>query len=109
MTSIDDHVRDGFPAGSYSTALFDRFFASGAFHAAASLGIAESAHAGIVATLALRGEAVADEPHAMACLADNVVDLTAMHASLDVAGRRIDDYFAADSRAARRRSTKLRR
>ena len=30
----------------------------------------------------------------MSCLAANVVELTAMQASLDLAGRRIDDYFA---------------
>jgi alkylation response protein AidB-like acyl-CoA dehydrogenase len=31
----------------------------------------------------------------MTGLADNIVDLTAMQASLDLAGRRIDDYLAA--------------
>jgi alkylation response protein AidB-like acyl-CoA dehydrogenase len=90
-----DAVRDGFPVGAFSTALFDRFLASGAFHASASLGVAESAHRRIVATLSTRRDAVGDDPHAMTCLADNVVDLTAMQASLDAAGRRIDVYRAA--------------
>ena len=90
-----DAVRAGFAAGEYSTGLLDRFLASGAFHASASLGIAESAQARIVATLRQRRDAVVDDPHAMTCLSDNVVDLTAMQASLTLAGRRIDDYFSA--------------
>ena len=48
----DASPRRRFAAGAYSTALFDRFLASGAFHAAASLGIAEAAHARIVAKVA---------------------------------------------------------
>ena len=83
-----------FATGVFSTGLFDRFLASGAFHAAASLGVAESAQARIVTTLVGRRDSVVDDPHAMTCLADNIVDLTAMQASLDVAGRRIDDYRA---------------
>jgi len=90
-----DAVRDGFAVGSYTPALFDRFLASGAFHASASLGIAESSHFAMVDALTRRPEAVLDDPHAMTGLADNVVDLTAMQASLDLAGRRIDQYRAA--------------
>ena len=89
-----DQVGASFATGVFSTALFDRFLASGAFHAAASLGVAESAQARIVTTLVGRRDSVVSDPHAMACLADNVVDLTAMQASLDVAGRRIDDFRA---------------
>jgi alkylation response protein AidB-like acyl-CoA dehydrogenase len=86
-------VRIGFPAGAYSTALLDRYLASGAFHASASLGLAEAAHRRIVDTLSSRRDSVLDDPHAMTCLADNVVDLTAMQSSLDRAGRQIDDYL----------------
>lgn len=53
-----DGLRDGFPAGTYSPALFERYLAAGAFHAAASLGIAEAAHADVVATLRRRVAAV---------------------------------------------------
>ena len=49
----------------------------------------------IISRLTERRDAVADDPHAMMCVADNVVELTAMQASLDLAARRIDDYFAA--------------
>ncbi len=47
-------LRDGFPAGTHSAALLDRYLVSGAFHAAASLGIAESAHASVVTALRAR-------------------------------------------------------
>ena len=53
-----DGVRDAFPAGEYSVRYLDRFLAAGAFHAAASLGIAESAQARIVQTLTQRTAAV---------------------------------------------------
>jgi alkylation response protein AidB-like acyl-CoA dehydrogenase len=88
-------LRPGFAAGSYSTPLLDRYLVSGAFHASASLGIAESAQRRIVDTLVSRRDTVVDDPHAMTCLADNVVDLTAMQSSLDRAGRQIDEYLQA--------------
>jgi alkylation response protein AidB-like acyl-CoA dehydrogenase len=59
------------------------------------LGIAESAHARSIDSLVRRCDSVPDDPHAMMNLADNIVDLNAMRASLDLSGRRIDDYFAA--------------
>ncbi|WP_117000408.1 acyl-CoA dehydrogenase family protein [Desertimonas flava] len=90
-----DAVRDGFPSGRYATALYDRFLASGAFHAAAALGIAESAHARALEAIARRRDTVPEDPHAMSTLAANIVELTAMRASLGLAGRRIDEYFAA--------------
>jgi alkylation response protein AidB-like acyl-CoA dehydrogenase len=87
-------LRDGFPAGTYSAALFERYLASGAFHAAASLGIAEAAHANVVATLRRRRASVLGDPHAITELGANVVDVAAMRASFDRAGRLIDDHFA---------------
>jgi alkylation response protein AidB-like acyl-CoA dehydrogenase len=90
-----DALRDGFPAGTYSAALLDRYLPSGAFHAAASLGIAEAAHANVVTTLRRRVGTVVNDPHAITELADNVVDLAAMRASFDRAGHLLDGYFAA--------------
>ncbi len=87
-------LRDGFPAGVYTAALLERYLASGAFHAAASLGIAESAHARIAATLRSRAGTVVADPHAVTELAANIVDLAAMRASFDRAARRIDEYAA---------------
>ena len=93
-----DAVRDGFPAGTLSVAWFERFLASGLFHASASLGIAESAQTRIEDTLNRRRESVVEDPHAMIGLAENIVDLAAMQASLSLAARRVDEYFAASPR-----------
>jgi alkylation response protein AidB-like acyl-CoA dehydrogenase len=90
-----DGVRDAFPAGEYSVRFLDRFLAAGAFHAAASLGIAESAQARIVKTLTQRTDAVLDDPHAVMRLAENVIDLSSMRAVFDRSARLIDDYRLA--------------
>jgi alkylation response protein AidB-like acyl-CoA dehydrogenase len=89
-----DAVRDGFPTGEYSVAMLDRYLASGAFHAASSLGIAEAAHARIVATLARRAEHVAADTHAAMRLSENVIELATMRAVFDRAATMIDQYHA---------------
>jgi alkylation response protein AidB-like acyl-CoA dehydrogenase len=90
-----DGVRDGFPAGRYSAELLERFLASGAFHAAASLGIAEAAQAHIVGALRSRAEAAGADAFTVTRLAENVIDLSSMRATFDRAGRLIDEHFAA--------------
>jgi alkylation response protein AidB-like acyl-CoA dehydrogenase len=90
-----DAIRGGFPTGTYSVAMFDRYLASGAFHAAASLGIAEAAHARIVATLARRAEHVAAETHAAMRLSENVIDLATMRAVFARSASTIDAYHDA--------------
>jgi alkylation response protein AidB-like acyl-CoA dehydrogenase len=75
--------------------LLDRYLASGAFHAAASLGIAEAAHARIVTSLRGRAGTAAADPHLVTELATNVVDVAAMRASFDRAGHLIDEYVAS--------------
>jgi alkylation response protein AidB-like acyl-CoA dehydrogenase len=87
-------LRDGFPAGVHSAAFLERYLASGAFHAAASLGIAESAQSTVITELRRRAETAVDDPHIVTELAANVVDLAAMRASLDRAGHLLDDYVA---------------
>lgn len=89
-----DALRDGFPIGAFSAPMLERFLVSGAFHAAASLGIAESAHARIVETLSGRAATTLDDPHAVMRLAENVVDLSAMRATFDRAAALIDEHFA---------------
>ena len=59
------------------------------------MGIAEAAHANVVSTLRRRVESVLADPHAITELSANVVELTAMRASFDRAGRLIDEHFAA--------------
>jgi alkylation response protein AidB-like acyl-CoA dehydrogenase len=90
-----DGVRDAFPAGEYSVRFLDRFLAAGAFHAASSLGIAESAQARIVKALTQRSAVVLDDPHAVMRLAENVIDLASMRAVFDRSARLIDEYRLA--------------
>jgi alkylation response protein AidB-like acyl-CoA dehydrogenase len=89
-----DHaaLRDGFAAGRYSAPFLERYTASGAFHTAAALGIAEAAHAKATTSLARRRDTVVHDPHAVTELAGSVVDLTAARASFDRAARAIDQY-----------------
>ncbi len=75
-----DALRYGFPAGCYSAAMFDRFLASGAFHAAASLGIAESAHARIVDSLRRRSRDNARRPARHDAAGREHVDIATMRA-----------------------------
>jgi alkylation response protein AidB-like acyl-CoA dehydrogenase len=96
---VDRHaVTEGFPIGEYSVPLLDRYLTSGAFHAAASLGIAERAHARILATLRSRAAATVEDPHGVVRLAENVVEVTTMRASFDRVGRTIDAYLARHPR-----------
>ena len=90
-----DGLRDGFPAGDYSAALLDRYLVSGAFHAAASLGIAEARPRALSPPSAVGSTASLADPHAVTELAANVVDLAAMRASFDRAGHLIDEYVEA--------------
>jgi len=88
-------LSDCAPTGVLGAELLDRYLVSGAFHAAVSLGIAEGAHAIAVQSLRPRAEWATSDPHVVSTLAANVVDLTAMRASLDRAGHLIDDHHAA--------------
>jgi alkylation response protein AidB-like acyl-CoA dehydrogenase len=88
-------LRDAFPAGAWSGAMLERYLLAGAFHASVSLGIAEAAHAGIVARLQARAEDCMGDPHVVAELAADVVDVAAMRGSFDRAARIIDAHHAA--------------
>ena len=67
----------------------ERNLAAGLFHAAAALGIAESAHASVTAALARRDDL---DPHAQMLAAESVVDLSACRAIFSRAGALIDEH-----------------
>jgi alkylation response protein AidB-like acyl-CoA dehydrogenase len=83
-------LRGGFRTGD-AAAYMDRTLNAGLFHAAAALGVAESADAGVRARLAERGEL---DGRAQMLLAENVVDLSASRAVLARAAALVDDEHA---------------
>jgi alkylation response protein AidB-like acyl-CoA dehydrogenase len=85
-------LRGGFPAGN-AVEYMERNLAAGLFHAAAALGIAESAHASVAAGLAGRDE---PDPHAQMLAAENVVDLSACRAVFSRAAALIDQNHERD-------------
>jgi alkylation response protein AidB-like acyl-CoA dehydrogenase len=90
-----DSLGDGWTAGTWSAALMERYLVSGAFHTSAALGIAEAAHDQVTAALRRRAASAGEDPHTIAELAANVVDLSAMRGSFDRAGRLIDGHYDA--------------
>jgi alkylation response protein AidB-like acyl-CoA dehydrogenase len=77
----------GFLAGD-ADAYMERNLVAGLFHAAASLGIAESAASAMARTLASRGE---PDPRARTLLAENVVELGAARATLARGAALVDE------------------
>jgi alkylation response protein AidB-like acyl-CoA dehydrogenase len=71
-------LRGGFVTGD-ADAYMERNLFNGLFHAAASLGIAESAASAATATLSARGE---PDPRARTLIAENAVELGAVRATL---------------------------
>ncbi len=84
-------LRGGFPAGRLTGDWMDRNLNAGAFHAAASVGIAEAAHDGVVASLASRGGGT-DSPRTQMLAAESAIDLSAMRAVLDRSGALLDEH-----------------
>lgn len=85
-------LRGGFPAGD-AAAYMERNMSAGLFHAAASLGIAESAVGSATRPLAARG---VPDARAHVLLAENVVELGACRATLSRAAALIDEHHAAN-------------
>ena len=85
-------VRGGFRAGD-PLPYIERNLHSGLFHAAASLGIAESADA--IARDAIRGR-INGEARPRSLIADNIVDLAASRATLSRAASLIDRHRVAN-------------
>jgi alkylation response protein AidB-like acyl-CoA dehydrogenase len=85
-------LRGGFPLGS-TTDYIERNLDAGLFHAAASLGVAEDAHARVVARVGGSGREPDGRTRTLA--AENAVDLSACRAVLTRAGTLVDEHFAA--------------
>jgi alkylation response protein AidB-like acyl-CoA dehydrogenase len=81
-------LRGGFPIGD-AVEYMERNLAAGLFHAAAGLGIAESAHVSVTAGLARRNEL---DPHAQMLAAESFVDLSACRAVFSRVAALIDDH-----------------
>jgi alkylation response protein AidB-like acyl-CoA dehydrogenase len=83
-------LRGGFPAGEVAPYL-ERNLASGLFHAAASLGIAEAAFASTA-----RSERIGDDARARLLIAESAIDLASARAVLARAAELIDEHHAAN-------------
>jgi L-evernosamine nitrososynthase len=81
-------LRGGFPIGD-AVEYMERNLAAGLFHAAAGLGIAESAHVSVTAGLARRDEL---DPHAQMLAAESFVDLSACRAVFSRVAALIDEH-----------------
>ncbi|MEZ0286119.1 MAG: acyl-CoA dehydrogenase family protein [Thermoleophilia bacterium] len=84
-------LRGGFPAGRLTGDWMDRNLNAGAFHATASVGIAEAAHDGVLAALASRGGAEGS-PRAQTLAAENAIELSAIRAVFGRAGALLDEH-----------------
>jgi alkylation response protein AidB-like acyl-CoA dehydrogenase len=82
-------LRGGFPTGD-ATAYLERNLSAGLFHAAAAVGVAESAHRSVVSHRA--GGADLDQ-HAQMLVAANVVDLSASRGVFSRAASLIDEHY----------------
>ena len=81
-------LRGGFPIGD-AVEYMERNLAAGLFHAAAGLGIAESAHVSVTAGLVRRDEL---DPHAQMLAAESFVDLSACRAVFSRVAALIDEH-----------------
>lgn len=86
-------LSDSHPAGVASVAGLNRYVTSGLFHASATLGIAESAHLQVLGGPAPMVARMAAPGRARQLVADNVVDLRAMWATIARAADRVDDHL----------------
>ena len=88
-------VRGGFPAGQLTADFMERNLNAGAFHAAASVGIAEAAHRYALDGLALR-PGTADGPRTRMLVAENSIELGTIRALLAESGRFLDRLHTGD-------------
>jgi L-evernosamine nitrososynthase len=84
-------LRGGFPTGN-ALPYIDNNLAAGLFHASASLGIAESAHAVVTESIARRNGSFRDG-RGSTLLAENAIDLGAARASLARSASLVDDHY----------------
>jgi alkylation response protein AidB-like acyl-CoA dehydrogenase len=97
----ESELRGGFPVGN-ALPYIETNLTAGLFHAAASLGIAEAAHASTIASIARRNGSFNDG-RGSTLIAESAVDLSTTRATLARAALLVDDYYAtaldADVRA----------
>jgi alkylation response protein AidB-like acyl-CoA dehydrogenase len=86
-------LRGGFPAGA-AVPYMERNLTAGLFHASASLGIAEAAHATATAGLIQHGRGL-DEPRTRMLAAESSIELFACRAALARAASLVDEHYAA--------------
>jgi alkylation response protein AidB-like acyl-CoA dehydrogenase len=86
-------LRGGFPVGD-PVPYMERNLAAGLFHAAATLGVAESAHAAVLSRLGTSSANGSGRPALLA--AENTIDLTACRSVLARAADLIDRHWAAN-------------
>jgi alkylation response protein AidB-like acyl-CoA dehydrogenase len=86
-------IGSGFPAGA-PVPYMERNLAAGLFHASASLGIAEAAIGGVIATLRSRGRGL-DAAHTRMLAAQASIDLVACRGALGRAAALLDEHHAA--------------
>jgi len=84
-------LRGGFPVGD-AIGYIERNTPNGLFHASASLGLAEAAHATAIKRIAGHAEGHARGPEQM-LIAENAIDLSATRGTLGRAARLVDDFF----------------
>jgi alkylation response protein AidB-like acyl-CoA dehydrogenase len=85
------------PAGHVSPELIENFLPSGLFHASASLGIAEAAHALVVEALARKRKGDHVSPHMLMTASQNAIDLFAIRSAFERAANLIDHFYGATS------------
>lgn len=85
-------LRGGFPVGEV-VPYIERNLTAGLFHASATLGVAENAHAIALRKLAERNGSAGGRNGVL--VAESTIDLSACRAALDRAGRLIDEHRAA--------------
>jgi alkylation response protein AidB-like acyl-CoA dehydrogenase len=88
-------LRGGFPAGKLTIDFLERNLTGGAFHASASLGIAESAYRVAAEGLARRNGVASGSARNQMLAAESAIELSAMRAMFSRAGALIDDYYDA--------------
>jgi alkylation response protein AidB-like acyl-CoA dehydrogenase len=81
------------PAGHVSPELIENFLPSGLFHAAASLGIAEAAHASVVESLAKKRKSGHVSAHTLITASQNAIDLFAIRSAFERAANLIDEFY----------------
>jgi alkylation response protein AidB-like acyl-CoA dehydrogenase len=86
-------LRGGFPLGS-ATGYIERNLSNGLFHASASVGIAEAAHATAIQRLVARANGHIGAPEQM-LTAENAIALSAMRATFGRAAELVDEFHQA--------------